>query len=427
MTDWFCNINNTSGTEDGTSEATGWTDITQARPGVNGVTGGDTIWIKAGDGGATYGLVGSNIYWSMGTALINSSAPAYNKDIIQVIGYAGATSDPPPMGDERPHIFLGRTNGGSFFITAGCHSKHLRFSSDAYDGNNNQTGHLSIENGYAQNISMIRNDDATVGDRAHAARISYGSTIIGCEFEDRVSDANWPIRDLGYDANFDLFDLNEVTGCVFKQKTTSYMARHRSTNGSVIFKDCIFIGDGTCLGFCDMDYGSFTTNAMSTYRFVRCIFYNMGKGFEVEAPNGVGNNDTEGEWQNSYDKISFRQCIFENCGTGVDVPAYSAPVGWASGTFSMQHIVNVSDCIFANNTTANYSGDMNVVNPILLSGTAFIDAPNGDFRLNDIAGQGRLIKERLPNFEMNNIFVNGKFNPRPDQAFIPRREIARSL
>jgi hypothetical protein len=425
MTDWFCNINNTSGTEDGTSEATGWTDLQDAIPSASGPTGGDRIWIKAGDGGATYGLVGTNKFWNMGTAKINSASSPYNKQVVQVIGYAGATSDPIPMGDERPHIFLARTNGVGFFPEDGCHLSHVRFSSDPFAGNNSTVGQLSFSDGYGTNVSMIRNDGAAVGDRSMCALLESGSTVIGSEFDDRVTDANWPVRDVGYDANFSLSDVSEITGCVFKQLTTSYMARIRSTFGSAIYKDCIFIGNGNCTGFCDM--GNYLTNGMPTYRFVRCIFYNMGTGFVVTAPNTVGNTDTEPEWQNTYDRLSFRQCIFENCGTGVDVPAYTAPVGWASGTFSMEHIVTLTDCIFANNTTANYSGDMNVTNPIQLTGTAFIDAPNGDFRLNDIAGQGRLIKERLPNFEMNNIFMNGKFNPRPNQAFIPRREIARSL
>jgi len=424
MTDWFCNINNTSGIEDGTSEATGWTDITQSRPGVNGVTGGDRIWIKAGDGGLTYGLVGTNVYWNMGPSRIISTY-ADPKKVIEVIGYAGATSDPVPMGDERPHVFLARSNGASFYCEDGCHLSHVRFSSNPYPSNNSTIGHLSISDGFATNVSMIRNDGAAVGDRATSAEISSGSTVIGSEFVDDVTDANWPTRDPGYDANFTLFDISEVTGCVFKQLTTSYMGRVRSTYGSIIFKDCIFVGNGNCRALCEM--GSYLTNGMSTYRFVRCVFYNMDTGFIVTGPTSVGNVDTEAEWQNVYDRVSFRQCIFENCGTGVDVPAYTAPPGWLSGTFSMEHVVQLVDCVFANNTIANYSGDMNVINPIQLTGTAFVDAPNGDFRLNDLPGQGRRILERLPNFEMNNIFINGKFNPRPEQAFIPRKEIARGF
>ena len=421
MADWYVNINNTSGTADGLSEATGWTDLNDVNDNEwgRGITGGDRLFIKAGESGATYGLVGSNVNFYTSGFNMRIDGNGTNNEPVEIIGYPfdGTTNDI-PMNEDRPAIYCERTNGAAFGLYGGHIAKHLRFIVPAYTLDNLVAQVVVNGSGSRMaNCSVTKLDGAGGGDRAGVIDHSSGAEVEGCEFEDQTTDVNWPTRDDGYNCNFTSFSGSTPKGCVFKQNTTSYFFRYRTTYGTEVWRNCIFISNGNALGILE---GSLLGHAAgySTVRFENCIFYNMDVGFNPMVPVDASSIDTETEWRSRSFKMSAENCIFENCGTGVLVPSYTDPSGWTTGSFYMNHVVQLSNCVFALNTT-NTSGDLTETNSIYASGSVFKDAPNGDFRLNDIAGRGALVKERLPNFEMNLILSGAvKQNPRPVNTFI---------
>lgn len=419
MTDWFVNVNNTSGTEDGTSEATGWTDLVYVSSTEWGtsITGGDRLFIKAGENGLTYDLVGSNQYFSTFSNNMAINNSGLEDAPVEVIGYPydGTTSDV-PMNEDRPAIYCDRSNGSAIFINGGHVCKHLRFIVPAYTLDNLGSQVVFDDVGTrVENVSVTKLDGAGGGDRGGVVEISYGAEVEGSEFVDLTSDLNWPTRDSGFNCNFTCFSSSAPKGCVFKQQTSSYFFRYRTSYSSEIWRNCIFISNGNALGILEASLNA-SAQAISSIRFENCIFYNMNVGFNPFVPSTSGNVDTETEWRSRSFKFSAENCIFENCGTAIQVPSYTSPEGWTTGTFSMNHAVQIGNCVFALNTI-NMSGDMEETNSIYASGSVFVDAPNGDFRLNNIAGRGALVKEKIPDFEMN-LILNGalKHNPRAFNA-----------
>lgn len=410
MTDWFVNVNNTSGTEDGTSEATGWTNLNTVRStywGItSGITGGDRLFIKAGENGATYDLIGSNVFFSTDQNNMTLDGLGTMKDPIEIIGYPfdGTTSDV-PMTDDRPLIHCGRTNASSFYLRGGNICSNLRFYDPGYQSNGSGIAGLDVEeNGTVlRNCSVIRANNASIGNRSLAFDSAYNCDIRACEFEDLVTSANWPTRDPGYNVNFVAFSGVDMKGCVFKQQTPSYFFRWRNRYGAERFENCIFIGNNNSLGVLEADDTTYC-NGYSTAIFDNCIFYNMGTAFKLNVPTDVGNaaQDTETEWRYYYGRIQFNNCIFESNTKAIEIPSYTDPSGWLSGDFYVDHMVFMKNCVFAQNTT-DIDGKVINENPIYASGSVFQDAANGDFRLNDTAGAGALVKSKFPSFEYNMI------------------------
>ena len=81
---------------------------------------------------------------------------------------------------------------------------------------------------------------------------------------------------------------------------------------------------------------------------------------------------------------------------------------------------------FYNMTSAQTSGDMTVLNPTTCTEDPFVDAANGDFRLNNKAGGGALLKQR--DFPANG-FSSVSKSPRRhyERGNTPVREITRSV
>ena len=410
MTDWYVNINNTSGTEDGTSEATGWTDLNDVRANywgtASGITGGDRLFIKAGESGATYDIIGSNVYFSTDENNMTLDGVGTMRVPIEIIGYPfdGTTSDI-PMNDDRPLIYLGRNNGSSFYIRGGNMCSHLRFYDPGFETDNNSSGGLDIQEvgTVVRNCSVIRANNSSIGNRSVAFSAGYNCDIRACEVEDLMTSANWPTRDSDYNINFVAFSGVDMKGCVFKQQTPSYFFRWRNRYGAERFENCIFIGNDNSLGVLEADSTSYL-NGYSSVIFDNCVFYNMGTAFKVPVPTAIGNaaQDTEAEWRNQHSKIQFNNCIFESNTKAIEVPSYTDPSGWLSGDFYVDHMVYLKNCVFAQNTT-DIDGTVINENPIYASGSVFRDAANGDFRLNSTSGAGALVQSKLPNFEYNMI------------------------
>jgi hypothetical protein len=73
----------------------------------------------------------------------------------------------------------------------------------------------------------------------------------------------------------------------------------------------------------------------------------------------------------------------------------------------MEHLTLVSRCFFHDITTANLSGDLSTDQNYQLSSDPFVDAANGDFRLNDTAGGGADIKALDSLYTNSNIKSRG--------------------
>lgn len=418
MTDWFMNINNTSGTYNGTSEATGWTDFNDVRVSHWGssITGGDRLYVKAGQNGLTYGIEGGNNYFSSehGNMALNNHGVA--DKAVDIIGYpyAGTTSDI-PLGDDRPCVVCRRTNGQTWFMRKGGKMSNIRFETPP-DATDNRTAHVDLSDAgtVVKNCAVVTKD-GTIGDRMQNVNLAYGVNVMGCEFDDQVEASNWPTRDAGYNVNFTCFSSNEINGCVFKQRTPSFFFRFRNTYGRETWKNCIFIGTPNCLGIVDnVTYTAAGQQLSGGIKFDNCIFYNMGVGFNPPMITSAGSRTTESSWRTQYGAFSARNCIFENCGKAIKSPAdYADPSGWVSGNFSYNSTVAIRDCVFAQNTT-NMEGDLNEAGSVYATGSVFKNAAAGDFRLNDIPGRGALVKQKLPMFEFN-LLSNMGFNPRPGE------------
>ena len=228
MTDWFMNINNTSGTYNGTSEATGWTDFNDVRESHWGssITGGDRLYVKAGQNGLTYGIEGGNNYFSSehGNMALDSGGVA--DDAVDIIGYpyAGTTNDV-PLGDDRPCVVCRRTNGQTWFMRKGGKMSNIRFETPP-DAADNRTAHVSLQDpGTVVKNCAVVHKDGTIGNRMQCVDLAYGVNVMGCEFDDQVEASNWPTRTAGFNVNFTCFSSNEVNGCVFKQRTPSFFFR----------------------------------------------------------------------------------------------------------------------------------------------------------------------------------------------------------
>jgi hypothetical protein len=129
MAEIFCNIDN-SGVTNGTSFATGFTDIRDA---WNGATYGDAIYINAGS--TAYVLSGANVYASNDALSIYATNPTVHIPT-NIIGIKDGNTASVPMGDERPLITCNRTNGASVFFPRGSNVENLRVDGDMLTSGN---------------------------------------------------------------------------------------------------------------------------------------------------------------------------------------------------------------------------------------------------------------------------------------------------
>ncbi len=445
-TNFYVNVDNDSGSEDGLSHATGFKDI---QDGLDGATVGQVLWVHQGatfqgTTEAAYSVVGGNKTFTR-NALRHDETGTYAGQTygFHIIGYANGNTLETVHGNDRPKL-LGRvTNGGQMTVPSGAMLSNFVVEGWKYGASNNTSSSLSIESGILTNCHVISTDDFTGTtanhDRGQVTNITSKTQCYDCEFEDRLSQTNFSAftRDAGYEGPF---GTNECTfhNCIFRfagDAAWGAFIRARVAHGDgATFFDCIFIGNGNQVGvhsLAGQDGGqSFTTNSMPgqyQHFFERCIFYNMNTGFRFYAPSSAGNVDTESEWTSHKGrKYCVKDCIFHTCQTGILQSSYSDPSSWASGTFHMGGHNIVDSPVFYNMTSAQTSGDMTVLNPTTCTEDPFVDAANGDFRLNNKAGGGALLKNR--DFPANG-FSSVVKSPRRhfERGNTPVREITRSV
>ena len=414
-TNFYVNVDNDSGTENGLSHATGYKDL---QTGLDGATYGQILWVHQGATFAGTDIAAYTAGPGSNTRLDNSNldhdSPGVFAGVTQgfaMIGYANGTTLETCYGKDRPLFRADNGNGGSCTLPSASYCMNMRFTGKRYGANNNTSPVLQVESGYIENVEVFADDDfrGTTGsyDRGVVVSMTNKAVAKNCEFIDNLSQSNFSsfTRDAGYEGPF---NFNEATleNCVIRIKGDAQWAafnRTRVAHGdAVIYTNCVFIGNGNQVGvngLAGQDGGqSFTTNSMPMghqHMLDRCVLYNMNTGYRFYAPSTCGNRDTEGEWTDFNGRgYLLRNCIIHTCQTGVLQSSYSDPGSWSSGTFSMKSVNVVDSCAFFNITSDQTSGDMCLMNPITLSEDPFVDAANGDFRLNNKAGGGALLKDR---------------------------------
>jgi hypothetical protein len=404
MTDIFCNIDNT-GVTNGTSHVTGFTRIQDA---YAGATMGDRIYVAAGT--THYAAIGSDRI--LNSDLDMTTAKPWNRKGISIIGIgsAGITASNIPVGDDRPLVYCAVTTTSSYsvYIPAGSSVSNIRFTGLRMAAASWESGGLVAgTNVRVYNCKFTgENTNEVIGQNQLV--VSFTGTITDCEFIEELDQSNWPARVQSTDCSF-YMDTPDIRNCVFRITSNLEVpcfTRNRSSWASTRVDNCIFYGNGYQTSAL-LPNGTVQCTPYSGVRFHGCIFYNLANGYDVQIPTSIYNVGTEAGWAARARYNRLQDCIFANCGNGVVVASYIDPSGWVSGTFSMEHVTLVSRCFFHDITTANLSGDLSTDQIYQLSSDPFVDAANGDFRLNDTAGGGADIKALDSLYTNSNIKSRG--------------------
>lgn len=379
-----------TGAGDGTSEADAYTDFETA---VNGLTYGDTLWIK--NSGTTYGITADGSAVDLSHLDVSGTS---NVNLVKFIGYDSVTGDN-PVGDNRPVITRTPNTHNSFYVSfpESAYVSNLRFDFEAntYQYNYPDEFRFGGNSEILNTKFTVRDPGTYMNPRAVPVVIYNGSLIQGCEFDYQVTTENTSTRDRYYLLSIGSVD-NKWFDCVFKTASDiNFMGNYTFGYQNEKMRGCIFVGNGNN-SFFNIAYTN-AHNWRSGYRITldNCIFYNCGNAITVNAPTTTTTGtDTDVEWSYARGLVSVRNCMFENCLVGVDVPDYADPSSWVSGTFTMTHVVRVEKCGFYNNTTANTRGDMTEIETINLTASPFVDAANDDFAINEVAGGGKVIREQ---------------------------------
>tara|TARA_R110000868_G_scaffold407864_1_gene689732 strand:+ start:50 stop:1411 length:1362 start_codon:yes stop_codon:yes gene_type:complete len=394
MAEIFCNIDN-SGVTNGTSFATGFTDIRDA---WNGATYGDAIYINAGS--TAYVLSGGNVVASNDALSIYATNPTVHTPT-NFIGIKDGNTASVPMGDERPLITCKRTNGPSVEFPRGSNVENLRF-----DGDMLTSGNSNLVSGY---FFTMRNVEIKATDRSDGAVLgnsvvcfgTSSSRLFGCSFISDISANSWGTRATGVSNVTNIYE-SYCENCVFENRGTAQIGAFttaRTSYGTAgEYRGCIFRGSGYEKLY--EPIGACSTSAMSPFQVFNCIFYNCGTAIIPHVPT-TASWTAESQFQNKLDAIRIDQCIFVNCNKGVETPSYTDPSGWLDGTFTMEHVVRLHRCAFYNNTVANTAGVLSNILPVQLSADPFVNGASGDFRLNDDPNGGAKLKQYDIQFGIN--------------------------
>ena len=407
MTDIFCNIDNT-GVTNGTSHVRGFTRIQDA---YAGATMGDRIYVAAGI--THYAAIGSDRILNSDLDMSYSSvAKPWNKKGISIIGIgsAGITASNIPVGDDRPLVYCAVTTTSSYsvYIPTGSSVSNIRFTGLRMAASSWESGGLVAgTNVRVYNCKFTgENTNEVIG--TNQLVVNFTGTITDCEFIEELDQSNWPTRNQSTDCSFYMI-TPDIRNCVFRITSNLEVPcfiRNASSWTSTRVDNCIFYGNGYQTSAL-LPNGYIQCRPYSGVRFHGCIFYNLANAYDVQIPTTTGVTDTETEWSYYHRRNQLHDCIFANCGNGIVVASYSAPSGWTTGTFSMEHLTLVSRCFFHDITTANLSGDLSTDQNYQLSSDPFVDAANGDFRLNDTAGGGADIKALDSLYTNSNIKSRG--------------------
>ena len=406
---FYANVDNDSGTENGLSHETGYKNIVTA---MNGATFGDILWVHAGltfqgTDEPAYSAVGGNGFVRNLNIVHNAGDGRGGTMGFKCIGYANGTTLETAYGKDRP-LFLHRvTNGSGWIHPTGSDLKNMRLKGWHYSSSTSSAGVLTASQCNIENVQVIGEDlwtGSATGQKGYTVAISGQSLITDCEFIETLSNSNFNTRATGYEGPFSIYETR-CKNTIFKidgdGPWLAFATKRHSYGGGLRLDDCIFIGNGNQVGVTNLNGqaggGTFTTQSMQSGMnwCDRCIFYNMSVGFKLLIPN-TSNTDANG-WQGKKGfGFKLNNCIFHSCGTGVLQSSYADPTGFdtAKGAFSMDGIHMVKNCAFYAMTSAQTSGDMTVEDSISLTEDPFIDVANGDFRLNTAEGGGALLHAR---------------------------------
>ena len=383
---------NATGANDGTSEADAYTDV---RTALSGLTFGDTLWVK--NSGATYGItMGSRIDM---TPLLDIGSSPEDNQYIKIKGYSGTTGDK-PTGNDRP-VISKLTNGVPQIVIefpTGLICENIIFDTpyQTYATSYSDFSFNAV-NRFKNCKFIARDPGASITSGGWAYSIAGNSYFYGCEFDFQVTTSNASSRSAPF---MNSGGHTYFKDCVFKSIADSPpIMQGDNSYPSDSIHDCIFIGNGNNDGYY-LDIADQGGQFKSAYynKLTNNIFYNLGNAINIIPPYSVNSAaDTESEWASAAERIKVTNCIFENCLTGVKVDTYTEPSGWVTGVFRMGHVTKVEDCAFYNMTTANTSGELMEDGTINLSASPFVDAPNNDFSINEIAGAGKIIREQSGN------------------------------
>lgn len=217
--------------------------------------------------------------------------------------------------------------------------------------------------------------------RIESVTDSLGGLIEGCKFTN-ARGSGLEVRSVGckivnciasdnnksstiYQAGFIIFVNCTMVRCVAKNNLLNGFTHGASA--STNYFECIAIGSST----------GFSLDNTGGYRgcFINCISYNNGNGFNVDSAECV---------------VMMENCIAYRTTIGGTGFVFGVP-----GTVTTRGFYQLNNCAVGNHSarfTAAADIYTNDQNPINLTENPFIDAANGDFRLNDNPGGGALLK-----------------------------------
>ncbi|AMV29279.1 hypothetical protein VT84_33095 [Gemmata sp. SH-PL17] len=199
-----------------------------------------------------------------------------------------------------------------------------------------------------------------------------------------------------------IFDGNNITlgsGCTHRGST--WRCRFQNfTNGAVT--------DGAATGITECALGEFTGNsgagAAQVYHGIGCVAWNNSATpfqFVASARDCIAFNNTGVNTDGFSASRKLWNCIaYGNARNGFNLSnaaesaAYNciAEANLVSGYVGNSSNPFVVNCADFGNSSGRSGGNIRDLDPIGLSGSAFVNAAGGDFRLNATAGAGALLR-----------------------------------
>ena len=364
-----------SGSQDGSSWANAWTNVTQC----TGLSAGDTVWISGGSAGSTntYYLTA---YWNPAAG---SSGNPITYKISPDIGYNG-------------HVEFEMSGTGINFLGA---FNHVTISGDAGDGNRHmslKSGDHAIYGNGANGGNTIEYFDFGTREKFFYWNTGAGVTMNNCRAYKWQSSAKDNII-FTYNTTETAYDSIVFTNCFFyapRTATTGYgddLAKDMGTG--VSFYNCYFEGYttnyvygqhqdgiqwlrgnyGKVIGntfrnignyavFCEAYHGGFTNVVVANN--LAYIDYSELQG--TTAPQGFviaeGAGYISGKGTNSF----FRDVVLANNNV-IDYGAHKAFSLTPAGTGS------TADCVFWNNVAANSSGTWTIHSTVSTNYNVMLD------------------------------------------------------
>lgn len=326
-------LNSISGNDGngGTSEAGAWASFAQAFDATNGITCGDTLWVK----GTTAGYTAQD-----------RTFPD-NKPRPRVYGYSSVTGDScssglmPLIDGDNGQGNLQRVDIQNFRINA----KRTVWYANAFtlSGTSNRN--------YFENLQYRITDtaDSSIGVNligadsvAHTIRSMYFS-VVDTTPSARCTDSIFFTGNGG--------GRVRTEGCIFDGRgvdggdALNYF--NNTGYSGIAHKGSIFIGDPeqTHNGLhCVVDAYTYGVNIK------KCIFYNCEVGIKL----ATSLTDNSSLSMSNNQNWIIEDCVFVNCGTGIELDSNISK--WSS--------VTIKNCVFYTMTSHEINGDATIINKI---------------------------------------------------------------